>query len=107
MACPDFETLVRQGPAGHAAHCADCAALLESLADVDAGLESAFAATAAPPSLAASVRLRIAAEQCRKRPSLVPEILDFVGWAALVTLVAVLAQRVLPLVDAAVAGIRL
>jgi hypothetical protein len=107
MACPDFETLVREGPAGHAAHCEECAALLDALADVDAGLESAFAGTAAPPSLAPSVRLRIAGEQSRRKPSLVPEILDFVGWAALLALVAVLAQRFLPLVDAAVARISL
>lgn len=103
MACPDFETLVREGSKGHAAHCEDCAALLEALADVDAGLEAAFAGTAAPPSLAAAVRMRVAGEQARWKPSLLPEILDFVGWAALLALVAVLAQRFLPLLDATVA----
>jgi hypothetical protein len=107
MACPDFETLVREGPAGHAAQCPDCATLLDALADVDAGLQGAFAGTAAPPSLAASVRLRIAREEAGRHPSLVPEILDFVGWAAVLGLVVVLAHRLLPLVDAAVARISL
>ena len=37
MACPDLETLVREGPAGHAARCADCAALLEAFSEIDAG----------------------------------------------------------------------
>ncbi|HKE29822.1 MAG TPA: hypothetical protein VKB88_46050 [Bryobacteraceae bacterium] len=107
MACPDFETLVSEGSDGHAAHCEHCAALLESLADVDAGLEASFSRTLAPPSLAAAVRLRIAHDGLRRRPSLLPEILDFVGWAAVLALAAVLVERFLPLVDATVARIRL
>ena len=107
MACPDLETLVREGPAGHAAHCEDCAALLEAFSEIDAGLDAAFTGIAAPPALAASVRLRIAAEEARRKPSLLPEILDFVGWAAVLALAAVLVERFLPLVDAAVARINL
>jgi len=103
MACPDFEELVRQGPGGHAARCDACAALLEALADVDAALESAYGGMAAPGSLAAAVRLRIAAEQARRGPSLVPELLDLIGWSAILALVAALAPRVLPLVSAALA----
>ena len=107
MPCPDFESLVKEGPSGHAAHCEECAALLEALADVDAGLEAAFAGTAAPPSLAAGVRMRIAGDCARWRPPMLPEILDFVGWAALLALVAVLAQRFLPLFENTVTRIRL
>jgi hypothetical protein len=107
MACPDFETLVREGTNGHAAQCEHCAALLDALADVDAGLEAAFARTTAPPSLTAGVRLRIADDVLKRRPSLLPEILDFLGWAAVLTLVAVLVQRFLPLLSATVARINL
>jgi hypothetical protein len=95
MACPDFETVVREGPGGHAAQCEECAALLDALADVDAGLEAAFHGIRTPPGFAAAVRRGIAREEAR-RLSLVPEVLDFIGWAALLALVAVLAQRFLP-----------
>jgi hypothetical protein len=97
MSCPDFEVLLREGRGGHAAECERCGALLDAVADVDAGLEAAWSGVSAPPSLAASVRLRIAAEEARRRPSLVPEVLDFIGWAAILALVAVVAQRYLPL----------
>ena len=101
MKCPDFETLLRQGPAGHAAGCEACAALLEALAEVDSRLEAAYAGISAPPGLAARARRVIAAEEARRRPSLLPEILDFIGWAAILALSAVLAQRFLPLFEAA------
>jgi hypothetical protein len=96
MACPDFETLLGEGPNGHAASCEHCAALLESLAEVDATLEAAYGAISAPPSVAAAVRSRIAAQQAVRRLPILPDVLDFIGWAALLALVAVMAQRFLP-----------
>lgn len=98
MACPEFETLVREGRSGHAARCERCAALLDALAEVDSTLEAAFGSISAPPGLAAAARFRIAAEQALRKPSLIPEILDFIGWAAILALVAVIAQRYLPLI---------
>jgi hypothetical protein len=95
MACPDFETLVREGPNGHAAECECCAALLEALSEADATLEAAYAGISAPPSLAAAVRIRIAAQQGVRRLPILPDVLDFIGWAALLALVAVMAQRFL------------
>ena len=59
MACPEFEDLVREGAAGHAARCEDCRALLDALADVDAAFEAAFAGVFAPPGMAAAVRARV------------------------------------------------
>ena len=100
MSCPDLETLLQEGRSGHAARCETCAALLDALADVDSALESAFAGVSAPPSLAAAACLRIAEERSRRRLSLVPEILDFIGWAAILALVAVVVERYLPLVAA-------
>jgi len=105
MACPDFEDLA-QGRAGdHAARCEDCRALLEALADVDATLDAAFAGVAAPPSLAASVRMRVARESQARRPSVLPEVLDFIGWAAVLALAAVLLPRFLPLIHDAIASL--
>jgi hypothetical protein len=104
MACPEFEDLVRQGPGGHAAHCEACHALLDALADVDATFDAAFAGVSAPPGLAAAVRARAARELPLRRPSMLPEILDFIGWAAVLALAAVLLPRFLPLIDAALAA---
>ena len=105
MPCPDFEDLVNDRDGNHAAHCEDCRALLDAMADVDATLEAAFAGISAPPSLAAAVRARVARDFPMRRPSLVPELLDFIGWAAVLTLAAVLIPRFLPLINAAIASV--
>ena len=104
MACPEFEDLVREGAGGHAAHCERCRALLDALADVDGAFEAAFAGVSAPPGMAAAVRARVAWEVPVRRPSPLPEILDFIGWAAVLALAVVLLPRFLPLIDAALAG---
>ena len=89
MACPEFEELVREGADGHAAHCDECRALLEALADVDAAFEAAFAGVSAPPGLAAAARARAAGAVRFRRPSMLPEVLDFIGWAAVLALAAI------------------
>jgi hypothetical protein len=96
MPCPDFEELVREGRAGHAAQCAECRDLLEALEAVNAAFDAAFRGVAAPPAVAAGARARIARESCLRRPSPVPEILDFIGWAATLTAAALLLPRFLP-----------
>ena len=104
MACPEFDDLVREGPGGHASRCEECRGLLEALADVDAAFGAAFAGVSAPPGMAAAVRARAAGELPLRRPSALPEILDLIGWAAVLALAAVLLPRFLPLIDAALAG---
>lgn len=101
MSCPEFEVLLREGRSGHAAQCERCTALLDALADVDSSLEGAYAGVSAPRTLAPAARLRIAQQQALRNPSLVPEILDFIGWAAILALVAMVAQRYLPLITSA------
>jgi hypothetical protein len=105
MACPDFEELVSGRAGDHAAHCEECRALLDALADVDATFEAAFAGISAPPSLAAEVRARVAREFPLRRPSLLPEVLDFIGWAAVFALAAILLPRFLPVLNAAIASL--
>jgi hypothetical protein len=105
MACPDFESLANGDAGDHAAHCEECRALLDALADVDAAFDAALAGIFAPPSLAAAVRARMAREVPVRRPSLLPEVLDFIGWAAVLALIAVLLPRFLPLLDAALASL--
>ena len=104
MSCPEFEDLVREGASGHAQRCEHCRALLEALADVDEALETAFAGVSAPPRLAASVRARLAIESPVRRPSIVPEVLDFIGWAAVLALAAVWLPHLLLRLTAVLAG---
>lgn len=104
MGCPEFDELVREGPGGHAARCEECRALLDALADVDATFEAAFAGVSAPPGMATAVRAHIARQSRFSRPSPLPEILDSIGWAAVLALAAVLLPRFLPLIDAALSG---
>ena len=104
MACPEFEDLVGEGAGGHAAPCERCRALLDALADVDGAFEAAFAGVSAPPGMAAAVRARAARELPLRRPSMLPEILDLIGWAAVLALAAVLLPRFLPLIHAAISA---
>jgi hypothetical protein len=106
MACPPFADLLRGGDsaANHAVYCDRCRALLEAAAEVDATLESTYAAVSAPPGLVARARVLAARETPLRRPSLFPEILDFIGWAAILTLIAVQIPRVLPAIHALLAN---
>jgi hypothetical protein len=101
MACREFDRVLAGTAGDHALRCPECAALLESLADADKILESALSGVSAPPGLAAAARARIAAESRRRGPSIVPELLDFIGWAAVLALAAVLFPRVWPVLRAA------
>ena len=105
MPCPEFEDLLSGAAPGHAEHCEDCRALLEAWADADETLEAAFAGVHAPPSLAAAARMTIDRQATLRAPSPLPEILDFIGWAAVLTLAAVLIPRLLPWIDAALANL--
>jgi hypothetical protein len=104
MACPNFEDVLRGGAEGHAAGCEECRALLEAVSDVDAALEKGLAGIAAPPYIAAAVRARVANMAPARSLSFVPEILDFLGWAAVVAAAAILIPIYLPAVISAVAS---
>jgi hypothetical protein len=91
-----LEDLLRDGADRHAERCEDCRALLEALADVDASLETSFAGIKAPPALAPTVRALAAGELQVRVPSLVPEILDLLGWAAVLAIAAILIPPCLP-----------
>ncbi len=93
MACPDFEELIQQGFSGHAAHCDDCRARLEALSHVDTVLDAAFTGIKAPPGFAASVRARITTATAISRPPVLPEVLDFIGWAAILGVAGFLLPR--------------
>ena len=105
MAGPEFEDLLHEGHGGHAAQCEECRALLDALACVDATFDAAFARVSAPPGLAAAVRARVAREIPLRNPSPVPEVLDFIGWAAVLAMIAIVVPRFLPFLSGMLASL--
>ena len=111
MACAEFEERLleyaelangeRARVDAHAAQCSSCREFLEALRTVDAQLTARLASVEVTPAFAPAVRRRMLRENAIARPSLVPELLDFVGWGAIVTLLGLIAWWLAPLVPVA------
>jgi len=110
MACAEFEDRLIdyadiEGEARacvdtHLAECAGCRQFLEALRFVDTELSVRFSGIEASAAFTAVVRRRVEREASARRLSFVPEILDFVGWGAIVALLGLMAWWVLPLIPA-------
>ena len=97
MACADIEDLIlnnsgwepgqRQLVEAHVRGCEDCLAFLEAAQSIDFALEQT---RRAPARLTAAVLAAIA-----PKPSYLPEILDFVGWAAMISVAVGLVRELL------------
>jgi predicted anti-sigma-YlaC factor YlaD len=95
MPCPSFEDLLldyaelapaeRGAVDAHLAGCADCREYLETLAHLETGLSDLYAGAQVSPSFRNEVLSIV------ERPSLLPEILDFIGWAGIIAGLACLA----------------
>ena len=106
MACAEFEELLleyaelagdeRERTDTHIAHCDRCRDFFEALRAVDAALTSQFADREVTSVFTSTVRQRVQREVSPKQPSWIPEILDFVGWAAVVALLGLLAWWISP-----------
>jgi len=105
MPCPDLEELLNDENNGHAVNCGKCRALLGAVARVDGILSAAFAQVSAPPGLAAAVRGRVALEVPERRPSPLPEVLDLIGWAAVLAVAAIVIPRFTSLLGSVLAGL--
>ena len=93
MACPELEDLLSGRAGDHALHCTNCRTLLESFAEVDSIFETAFADISAPAEIASAVRARISLNGRRRQLSPIPEILDLIGWAAVLAMAAIILPR--------------
>jgi hypothetical protein len=82
----------------HAAQCSSCREFLESLHMVDSQLTAQLAGVEVTPAFAPAVRRRVRRETVAARPSLVPELLDLVGWGAIVALLGLLGLWLAPVV---------
>jgi hypothetical protein len=107
MPCAEYEMLLLEyaGLAGeararvdlHVTHCAGCREFLDALGAVDDALTAQFSTRGVAAAFAPAVGRRVSSEASLKRPSWVPELLDAVGWMAIVALVGLLAWWAGPL----------
>jgi predicted anti-sigma-YlaC factor YlaD len=110
MACPEFEYRLIEYAAlegearacvdTHLAECAGCREFLEALRVVDAELTAQFGGREVSAAFAPAVRRRVERDASARRLSFVPEVLDFVGWGAIVALLGLMAWWVLPVIPA-------
>ena|SRR5437773_10259503 len=106
MACQEFEDRLIEyadieGEARtcvdtHLAECASCRKFLEALRVVDTELTARFAEREVSAAFAPAVRRRVEREASARRLSFVPEVLDFVGWGAILALLGLMAWWILP-----------
>lgn len=87
--CPQFEDLLSEENAGHTTKCPKCRDLLDALAHVDAAFDAAFGGVCTSPELQAALNARIARTTREDRVTMIPEILDLIGWAAALATAAV------------------
>jgi predicted anti-sigma-YlaC factor YlaD len=108
MACPEFEDRLieyaeLEGEARacvdtHLAECAGCRQFLEALRVVDRELTAQFTGREVSAAFLPAVRRRVQDEGLARRPSMIPELLDFVGWGAIVALIGLLAWWTIPFI---------
>ena len=107
MACAEFEDRLleyaeltngeRAHIEAHAAQCSRCREFLEALRTVDSQLTARLSVFELTPAFAPMVRRRLQNENSTARPSVVPELLDFVGWGAIIALLGLLTWWLAPL----------
>src|SRR2546428_13865304 len=106
MPCAEFEDLLLdydeldseelQAANAHVAECVGCRAFLETLKELDVSLTNFFAGYNVSPTFRQSVIRRLESRPESPRPSFVPEVLDFIGWAAVFAIIAWLVVQVSP-----------
>jgi hypothetical protein len=94
MPCALFEDLLldytelpeakRESVDNHVSGCADCREYLETTAQFDAGLLDLYADIHVSSAFQKSVLSRVEAVIPLSPPSMLPEALDFIGWAGMI-----------------------
>ena len=96
MACHEFEERLlvydelasdqRRNISAHLIHCEDCRSFLLALSEVDTALQAAFADTTVSADFSEAVVHKLVGSPMRRRPSLIPELLDAIGWGAVIAI---------------------
>ena len=76
--------------AAHLDRCPDCRLRAEDIEALDDALAVHFSGIALPAGFAARVRAQTRRIPLMRPPSAMPEVLDFIGWAAVLAVAAVL-----------------
>jgi anti-sigma factor RsiW len=107
MPCRSFEDLLlgyselsvseRDRVDAHVAGCAECREYLAVLDQIDGQLAGEYSGARAPAGFERSVLARVTAGRLPAGPTWVPEILDCIGWAAVIAAAAAVAWLVVPL----------
>ena len=94
MPCASFEDLLleyrelsadeRKAVDAHLAGCANCRQYLETAAELDAALAETYSGAQTAPAFREAVLSGIRAETHLPKPSALPEVLDFIGWAGVI-----------------------
>jgi hypothetical protein len=114
MPCAEFQDLLieyaelageaRARVDTHVAQCSGCGEFLEALSAVDEGLGAKFGGRReVSAEFQSTVQTRVRRESAIRRPSPIPELLDFIGWGAIVALIGLLAWWVSPLLPVSIA----
>ena len=101
MPCASFEDRLldyaelsaaeREPVDAHLAGCADCREYLDSTAQLDARLADLYGGARVSPAFQAAVLSSVKAEIPLSKLSLLPEVLDFIGWAGILAAAVCLA----------------
>ncbi|MDQ6759334.1 MAG: zf-HC2 domain-containing protein [Acidobacteriota bacterium] len=83
----------------HLEHCSECRSFLSALAGIDAALTAAFADHTVSPEFSKRVTHTVLSHPALHRPSLVPEMLDAIGWAAVISILLWLTAFFVPGVE--------
>jgi len=114
MPCPSFEDRLldydelsageRESVHAHVVGCTDCREYLEALTGIDAQLTKLYAGARVSPEFFSAqprshqpVAFRISAETRLHKPSFIPEVLDFLGWASVIAVVVCAALVFVPI----------
>lgn len=85
----DLGAAERQAVDVHTLHCAGCREYLATLTELDTQLTHLFGESRPSHDLAAGAFARARAS----KPTVIPELLDFVGWSAVAVILSALAWR--------------
>lgn len=96
MPCQEFEDRLamydelgsdeRETIGTHVAQCTDCRDFLSAVAEVDNALQAAFAESTVSADFSKQVAQKLLDQATLQGPSWIPEMLDAIGWAAVIAI---------------------
>jgi hypothetical protein len=92
----ELATGERQAADAHLADCADCREYLETMGRLETGLVELYSGAHVSPAFRSEVLSSLNAGIGLEQPSVLPEVLDFIGWAGIIAAFVCLAPNFQP-----------